>query len=372
MKILLLGEYSNVHATLAEGLRTLGHQVTVASNGDFWKDYPRDIDLTRHEGPLGGLRLSAKVLSCLPRWRGYDVVQLINPMFLEMKAERILPIFKYLRRHNRKVVLCAMGMDYYWVSECTNYKPLRYSDFNIGDQLRTDECAVREQRDWETWSAAVASTNAKPNGLVVCFSNAGDPDSIVLRHSYGAVFRNCKFECTDGVLFIAESGDGIILADCDINGCKAFRFSRTPGQSDRNYVTDVRLDGEEYSVPDDQETITEIDGLELGERVTGGLSGPLIMMMSADRNTLKRGESTELRVRGLEQGMFVGWRSSESDVRIVVEGDGYSCRVYAPDSIGKQENVIISAYTEYGLEAACQLQLMPDTQSVNVRKKRKG
>ena len=69
-------------------------------------------------------------------------------MFLEMKAERILPIFKYLRRHNRNVVLCAMGMDYYWVSECTNYKPLRYSDFNIGDQLCTDECAVREQRDW--------------------------------------------------------------------------------------------------------------------------------------------------------------------------------------------------------------------------------
>lgn len=37
MKILLLGEYSNVHATLADGLRKLGHQVTVLSNGDFWK-----------------------------------------------------------------------------------------------------------------------------------------------------------------------------------------------------------------------------------------------------------------------------------------------------------------------------------------------
>lgn len=36
-KILLLGEYSNVHATLADGLRKLGHQVTVLSNGDFWK-----------------------------------------------------------------------------------------------------------------------------------------------------------------------------------------------------------------------------------------------------------------------------------------------------------------------------------------------
>ena len=47
------------------------------------------------------------------------------------------------------------------------------------DLVMLDE--IREQRDWETWSAAAASTTAKPNGLIVCFSNAGDPDSIVLR-----------------------------------------------------------------------------------------------------------------------------------------------------------------------------------------------
>ncbi|MCF0174239.1 MAG: hypothetical protein HUJ95_02760 [Bacteroidales bacterium] len=47
------------------------------------------------------------------------------------------------------------------------------------DLVMLDE--LREHRDWETWSAAVASTNAKPNGMVICFSNAGDPDSIVLR-----------------------------------------------------------------------------------------------------------------------------------------------------------------------------------------------
>ena len=56
MKILLIGEYSNVHATLAEGLRALGHKVMVLSNGDFWKDYPRDIDLVRTPGKLGGIR----------------------------------------------------------------------------------------------------------------------------------------------------------------------------------------------------------------------------------------------------------------------------------------------------------------------------
>lgn len=47
------------------------------------------------------------------------------------------------------------------------------------DLVLLDE--VREQRNWELWSAAVASTNARPNALVICFSNAGDPDSIVLR-----------------------------------------------------------------------------------------------------------------------------------------------------------------------------------------------
>ena len=125
MKILLIGEYSNVHATLAAGLRELGHQVTVVSNGDFWKDYPRDIDVSRHPGKLGGLRLMARLYTLLPRLRGYDVVQLINPMFFELKAERLFFFYDYLRRHNRKMILGAFGMDYYWVRTCIQDLPLR-------------------------------------------------------------------------------------------------------------------------------------------------------------------------------------------------------------------------------------------------------
>ena len=148
MRVLLIGEYSNVHWTLAEGLRQLGHEVTVASNGDFWKDYPRDIDFARSESRLGGLRLLAKVYATLPKLCGYDVVQLINPMFLELKAERLFPIYRYLRRHNRKMVLGAFGMDWYWVHTCTTEKPLRYSDFNFGEELRTDAAALKERKDW--------------------------------------------------------------------------------------------------------------------------------------------------------------------------------------------------------------------------------
>ena len=148
MKILLIGEYSNVHNTLAEGLRSLGHNVVVASNGDFWKDYPRDIDLKRNPGFAGSFRFAARLVTALSRMRGYDVVQIINPMFLELKAEKILPIYHFLRKSNAKIVMGAFGMDYYWVHENITRMPLRYSDFNLGDQLRTDDDAMKERADW--------------------------------------------------------------------------------------------------------------------------------------------------------------------------------------------------------------------------------
>ena len=148
MKILFIGEYSNVHWTLAQGLRQLGHDVTVISNGDFWKDYPRDIDVARIPGKIGGIRLMLKLLNLLPIMRGYDVVQLINPMFFELKAERLMWFYRYLRCHNKNVFLGAFGMDYYWVHECIDKKPLRYSDFNIGKELRTNDDALNECADW--------------------------------------------------------------------------------------------------------------------------------------------------------------------------------------------------------------------------------
>lgn len=85
MKILLIGEYSNVHNTLAKGLRELGHEVCVISNGDFWKNYPRDIDVSRKPGKIGGIQLLCRLWTLLPKMRGYDVVQLINQCSLNSK-----------------------------------------------------------------------------------------------------------------------------------------------------------------------------------------------------------------------------------------------------------------------------------------------
>ena len=78
-------------------------------------------------------------------------------------------------RTNGSKKLVLTGLRQYKVGAPTR----RAGRGDSNDLVMLDE--VREQRDWETWAASVASTNAKPNGLVVCFSNAGDPDSIVLR-----------------------------------------------------------------------------------------------------------------------------------------------------------------------------------------------
>lgn len=149
MRILLLGEYSNVHWTLAEGLRALGHEVCVVSNGDYWKDYRRDVSLVRRSyGRWDSLVYMAQVWKALRQMRDYDVVQIINPMFLEMKSERIRPIYEYLRKHNKRMFMGAYGMDYYWVNTCRTTQTFRYSDFNFGDRLRTDDIAMAEVRDW--------------------------------------------------------------------------------------------------------------------------------------------------------------------------------------------------------------------------------
>lgn len=144
MRILLLGEYSGVHCTLAEGLRSLGHEVTVASNGDFWKDYPRDIDLNR----TSTLPFLWRLVKALPRMRHYDVVQLVNPAFMEMKAERLFCIYNYLRRHNKRVVLLAVGDDYYYPFVNQQLKPMRYSDYNCGTTERRTAFADATFRDW--------------------------------------------------------------------------------------------------------------------------------------------------------------------------------------------------------------------------------
>ena len=99
-------------------------------------------------------------------------------------------------RTNGSKKLVLTGLRQYKVGAPTR----RAGRGDSNDLVMLDE--IREQRDWETWAASVASTNAKPNGLVVCFSNAGDPDSVVLRQ-----LRQTAIERIDGTKAVDFGGD---------------------------------------------------------------------------------------------------------------------------------------------------------------------
>jgi len=97
-------------------------------------------------------------------------------VILEQETHPVLASdIQTIARRNGGKKLILTGLRAYKVGAPTR----RAGRGDANDLVLLDE--VREQRDWEIWSASVASTNAKPNGMVMCFSNAGDPDSIVLR-----------------------------------------------------------------------------------------------------------------------------------------------------------------------------------------------
>lgn len=133
MKILLMGDASNYHATLAIGLRNLGHEVTVASNGSYWMETPRDIDLSRHESKIGGAILWARLNTLLaPKLKGYDVVQLSSPVFVDLRPHRVAQVFDKLRRDNGGVFLTALGTDSNYVTECLDPRsPIEYSEWSL-------------------------------------------------------------------------------------------------------------------------------------------------------------------------------------------------------------------------------------------------
>lgn len=150
MKILFLGDASMAHYNLSLGLRELGHETLVISEKLRWREFPQDILLDRKPGKWGSIWYLIQVLLLLPRLRGYDIVQLVGPNFMTLRKEKLRWIYDYLRRHNKRVVMTALGDDYYWVHGCCDLKLFRYSDFNLGstDRRLTFPFAKKQYEEW--------------------------------------------------------------------------------------------------------------------------------------------------------------------------------------------------------------------------------
>lgn len=130
----MLGDYSNLHAYLAKELRKQGHDVTLVSNKGGYMKTEADIELRRKPGIWGTVDYAYRILTLLPRWSGFDVVQLINPSILFLKPAKLRIVYDILKRNNKSVFLSLCGDDHFFVKDCTESDIFRFSEYGIGKE----------------------------------------------------------------------------------------------------------------------------------------------------------------------------------------------------------------------------------------------
>lgn len=113
MRVLLLGEYSSLHKFLKEGLQELGIDVTLAANGDGWKQI-KGADtvlygMSRNKVSRAYHRL-IEPYYVARQFKNYDVVQAINTKIYSHRINT--NIIRKIKKRNKIFSLLATGTDY--------------------------------------------------------------------------------------------------------------------------------------------------------------------------------------------------------------------------------------------------------------------
>ena len=144
MKILLLGEYSNLHNSLKQALINMGHEVLIVGNADGFKKYQTDILIKSHLEDYLLLKLIARLFArifkinifeieiylrakkIVNKLQGFDVVQLINENSFKTSPFLEIKLLKQIFKNNNKVFLLSCGVDSVSVKHAMS-KKLKYS-----------------------------------------------------------------------------------------------------------------------------------------------------------------------------------------------------------------------------------------------------
>lgn len=135
MRILLVGEYSNLHNSLKSGLMALGHEVILLATGDGFKNYPTDINvrgknfqdhkslnlLRQSIYKLSGqdvalLETAKRTLQHLKKLGQFDVIQLINEYPLKTPYALERKILNQLRTMTPILTVLGCGDDWTYLN----------------------------------------------------------------------------------------------------------------------------------------------------------------------------------------------------------------------------------------------------------------
>ena len=140
------------------------------------------------------------------------------------ESEQLAPLLDKVVRVNGKKELRVDGGHRYKVAAATR----RGGRGKTGDVVLMDE--LREHLTWEAWGAVTKTTNARPDALILCMSNAGDAYSVVLRHlRYKA---HAALGDPDGwCASVGDMGGGGDDGDEEDDSLGIFEWSAPPGCS---------------------------------------------------------------------------------------------------------------------------------------------
>ena len=183
-KILLLGDYSNCHAHLAQGLRQLDCDVTVMCPVNYLSDNANVIDTSRRDGKLGGIHLFLKAFY---KWHkkmaGYDIVAINDPNFMLLRPERLSPLFRRLKNENDAVFYTAMSTDVNYQRMCAEkHSPLRYCEFFIDG--KPSPWFLQDPGRWEKWHSKSLSDYQD-----YVFNNLDGAVSVLYEYHLGLKYR---------------------------------------------------------------------------------------------------------------------------------------------------------------------------------------
>ena len=144
MKILLLGEYSNLHNSLKQALTNMGHEVLLVGNGDGFKKYETDILIKSYLADyllfklitrlflrifkinMFEIEIYVRAKKIVNKLRGFDVVQLINENSFKTSPFLEIKLLKKIFKNNNNVFLLSCGVDSVSVKHAIS-KKLKYS-----------------------------------------------------------------------------------------------------------------------------------------------------------------------------------------------------------------------------------------------------
>lgn len=129
MKILLIGEYSNLHNSLKQGLQKNGHKVVLLGSGDGFKNFDADILIKSSLFENRFLKIIAKIIDRLfgvslneveifiksifkiRKLKDFDIVQLINERAFNTSPSMEKILLGQIFKNNNKIFLLACGVD---------------------------------------------------------------------------------------------------------------------------------------------------------------------------------------------------------------------------------------------------------------------